>query len=949
MIENAIIKALNSSCPFTKSEVRSKLPTWWLDDFQAEKTKVSKLAQKAYRSNLSEDWQNYKVAKKDFKYKIRKSKRSSWINFCSQIETPKQISRFKKIIEKQDNKKMGLLKNASGGFCKAPDEVNKILLDTHVPGSTEQPHEADDLLDPSRICTQKEVDNSFVTEEKIKLSFSSFGSYKATNDAIKPICLKNLNDALIKRLKNLYNACLVLQYTPKSLRLSKLIFIPKPNKHDYSLVSSWRPITLTSFIFKALERIVLWHIEKYVLINNPISSRQHAFKAMHDVNTALSSLVSRIQSAILRDSYSLCIFLDIESAFPNVNFQSAINAWQNKQIPINLCNWYEQYLKKRYVSSEVLGFKTSRAIHKGIPQGGVLSSGITWNLIFDTLLDLFKGSSTWCLGYADDSSLCTNGKDLPCLIDLTEAALKKVVNWGMNNGLNFNPAKTNAIIFNKKLRLKMPRKVRMNNIELDYSSEVRYLGLDLDSKLNFNLHIQNKVKKAKRFLMLLKNNVGKMWGPPARSLLYAYNNMVIPSLGHGALVWYKSCQNASSNKKLAQLNRLIATCLMPLRYSTPTAGLQVVCNLMPVHLRMAELGLKTYLRVKNISKPIWDEIGTNNGKFGHLLMCKKDLSNLGITLVEEDRDNFLNIDRKYIVDLDSKRFGLPHYDSTLKCYTDGSRMNGKTGYGYIISDGDYIMKESNGFIGDNASVFQAEITAIQQACLELSKFEGDITIFTDSMSSVDALCKLKIKSKVVANCIQELNKLANGRKVTIHWIRAHTNDCCGNEYADAAAKAGTVSCNLVKTPIPTSFLKAKINKAFMNIWNQEWKSSTMFRQSKIFFPELKPKHSECLTRLGRYMLGQTVQLLVGHNMLNYHRHLICKDIDPLCRLCGEENEDSFHLIGECPVLFEKRAQIFHKYLLDKKPEWKVRQLVRMIKESCISGMLDGSVQDPEVE
>ena len=97
------------------------------------------------------------------------------------------------------------------------------------------------------------------------------------------------------------------------------------------------------------------------------------------------------------------------------------------------------------------------------------------------------------------------------------------------------------------------------------------------------------------------------------------------------------------------------------------------------------------------------------------------------------------------------------------------------------------------------------------------------------------------------------------------------------------------------------------------------------------------------------MLGQTVQLITGHNMLNYHKHVINKDIDPLCRLCREENEDSFHLIGECPVLFEKRAQIFHKYLLDKNPEWKVKQLVSMIKESCISGMLDGSDQDPEVE
>ena len=64
-------------------------------------------------------------------------------------------------------------------------------------------------------------------------------------------------------------------------------------------------------------------------------------------------------------------------------------AWRQK-IPSNLCCWYEQYLRKRYVCSEVLGIKARRAITKGIPQGGVLSSGITWNLIFDTLLALFN-------------------------------------------------------------------------------------------------------------------------------------------------------------------------------------------------------------------------------------------------------------------------------------------------------------------------------------------------------------------------------------------------------------------------------------------------------------------------------------------------------------------------------------------------------------------------------
>ena len=138
------------------------------------------------------------------------------------------------------------------------------------------------------------------------MAFESFEAFKATNDSIKPVCLHNLNYALIKRLKNLYNACIVLHYTPKSLRESKIIFIPKPNKLDYSTIGAWRPITLNSFLFKGLEKIVLWYIQKNV--PNLISSMQHAFRPMYEVNTALSTLCSSIEKAILRSEFAVCVF-----------------------------------------------------------------------------------------------------------------------------------------------------------------------------------------------------------------------------------------------------------------------------------------------------------------------------------------------------------------------------------------------------------------------------------------------------------------------------------------------------------------------------------------------------------------------------------------------------------------------------------------------------------------
>lgn len=87
---------------------------------------------------------------------------------------------------------------------------------------------------------------------------------------------------------------------------------PKPGKDDYDQVKAFRPITLASFLFKALERVVQWEIEENILSKNPLSCNQHAFRHGVSTQTALSSLCNDIESAIYRDEIALGVFLDIK-------------------------------------------------------------------------------------------------------------------------------------------------------------------------------------------------------------------------------------------------------------------------------------------------------------------------------------------------------------------------------------------------------------------------------------------------------------------------------------------------------------------------------------------------------------------------------------------------------------------------------------------------------------
>ena len=58
-----------------------------------------------------------------------------------------------------------------------------------------------------------------------------------------------------------------------------------------------------------------------------------------------------------------------------------------------------------------------------------------------------------------------------------------------------------------------PFHLKIEGKELEYSSSVKYLGVLLDSKLTWKLHISTKLANAKRLLNMALTAVRANWGP----------------------------------------------------------------------------------------------------------------------------------------------------------------------------------------------------------------------------------------------------------------------------------------------------------------------------------------------------------------------------------------------------------------------------------------------------
>jgi len=50
-------------------------------------------------------------------------------------------------------------------------------------------------------------------------------------------------------------------------------------------------------------------------------------------------------------------------------------------------------------------------------------------------------------------------------------------------------------MFTWKHKWSLPKPIKVGGVEIELSNSVRFLGITLDNKLNFNIHVKNITKK----------------------------------------------------------------------------------------------------------------------------------------------------------------------------------------------------------------------------------------------------------------------------------------------------------------------------------------------------------------------------------------------------------------------------------------------------------------------
>ena len=303
------------------------------------------------------------------------------------------------------------------------------------------------------------------------------------------------------------------------------------------IAKAWRPISLTNYLVKALERLAGWKMDEAIQ-SHPIHTMQHGFRNDRNTETAVSEVADYIEKNIYNNKFVIAIFLDIQAAFDTIKPALIKEKLLEHGGDSKMVNWYYNYITHRNINVEIQGIKVSLTTRLGFPQGGVCSAKF-WIIAFNEAINIINTHGAVGHGFADDCATMIGGVNLHTMMSRLQKVCTELQEWGNTAGLTFNSSKTVVIIFTKKhvKPTDMPNKLKISGQDIDFSHDVKYLGVTLDSRMLWDIHFNNIIKRSKQYLFMLKKAVYKAWGPKALLIKWIYTAIVRPRLTYCSIAW----------------------------------------------------------------------------------------------------------------------------------------------------------------------------------------------------------------------------------------------------------------------------------------------------------------------------------------------------------------------------------------------------------------------------
>lgn len=527
-LQKLLVESKKTVCKISKTKLKPWMNKGLLKMVRAKNAMYKKTLKQPQNANLRN---SYTVFKNKIQNEIRKTKDSYYKQkFNTNHKNPKEQWRTineitgnkekatKKIILRdynetiiQDQKEVANIFNTF--FSTIADEL-KNGIDKEISESKNLNNDIKNYF-PENTYSAHSIFFYPTTITEIRSIVNTLGDRKAPGfDGITPVLVKNILESIEKVLMYLINFSLSRGIFPDILK--KAVLKPLYKKNEKTNPSNYRPIALLSIFSKILEKVVKIRLVNFLENRNYFSKNQFGFRSKMNTSNALSHFMTQVYQETNKGKCCAGIFIDIMKAFDTVDHQILLTKLHDAGIRGTPLEWFRSYLLNRNHVTRVGSIESNMGTTRhGIPQGSVLSGPLFLIYVNSLCEGVFKGKLT---AFADDTALFYSGDSLAQLRTFMQEDLDALRLWFTKNYMVLSP-KTKYVIFSLSHNIKFSNDIRYHEInctktdecdclKIEQVANIKYLGLNIDSKLTWKVHIdylKNKLLKYIRTLYMLRS------------------------------------------------------------------------------------------------------------------------------------------------------------------------------------------------------------------------------------------------------------------------------------------------------------------------------------------------------------------------------------------------------------------------------------------------------------